>query len=277
MQTAKQPYKNIVIVGCGGVGSWLAHLLVRLLPKLDPAPILVLQDGDNLEEKNLDRQLFTPDMVGQNKAEALMRSLPERGNLSLSAIPSYFHAFEELPLDTLLICCVDNHPARSYVLDACDLNRAHAIIAANETVSAEAYIYIPEWRGGAGDPRQYYPEILTDQSGDVTGQASCVMLAQTTTPQLALANYMAAGMAAYLFWFLVTEASKLVGEDVALWPVHHTNSLYRFTSTKLSQKPQPQERTQTNGNSDTYTVDDSGHIVATACAAALATAAAEAD
>lgn len=274
MQTIKQPYRNVVIVGCGGVGSWLAHLLARLLPKLDPIPTLILQDGDRLEEGNLDRQLFGRDLVGKNKAEALMAILPGH-NDKIMAVPEYFHAFAELPLDTLIVCCVDNHPARSYVLDACDLNRAHAIIAANETTSSEAYIYIPEWKGGAGDPRQYYPEILTDQSGDVTGAASCVMLAQTTTPQLALANYMAAGMAAYLFWFLVTEASKLQGEDVALWPVHHTNSLYRFSSQKLSQKPQPVPE-RTNGNSNINPAADaecradaadSGHC-ATACGAA---------
>ncbi len=42
---------KIYIIGCGGVGSWLASAVARL----ENPNHLVLVDGDDLEEKNLDR------------------------------------------------------------------------------------------------------------------------------------------------------------------------------------------------------------------------------
>ena len=55
------------IIGCGGVGSWLAPSLCLLRSPQE----VILVDGDTLETKNLNRQLFTPEQVGSNKAEAL--------------------------------------------------------------------------------------------------------------------------------------------------------------------------------------------------------------
>lgn len=252
------PYQNIIVVGCGGVGSWLAHLLVRLLPKLNQVPVLHLMDGDLLEEKNLDRQVFNAADIGKAKAQALTDHLKVLAkDLVIKAHVQFFHGRMELPPATLIFCCVDNHPGRAYVLEACDLYRAHAILAANEITGAEAYLYRHDWLRTPKDPRSYYPEILSDESNDPTHQASCVELAQDSTPQLALANYMAAGQAAYLFWFLMTEAHQLTGEDEALWPVHHKNSLYRFMSERAEEKqPQP-ERKESNGNTshDTATTD----------------------
>lgn len=236
MDTHLNPYHQVIIVGCGGVGSWLSHLLVRLLPKLDPCPVLILQDGDRLEEKNMDRQLFLVEDVGKNKAEALAHAVG-RYYYKTKAEPTYFHGFVELPPRSLIICCVDNHPARRFILDAVDLSRdAHCIIAANEFTDAEAYLYLPQWKETPADPRLYYPEILNDDSGDVTGTVTCAELAQSTSPQLAMANYMAAGQAAYLFWFLVTEAAALTGEDAQLWPVHHSTSIFKAQSLKLQDK-----------------------------------------
>lgn len=250
----KNPYQNIIIVGCGGVGAWLAHLLAKVIYQLDPVPTLILWDGDRLEEKNLDRQLFTADQVGQFKSEA-MKAIIGKQLYDVAVDATYFHDQVELPPDSLVFCCCDNHPARNYVLSACDVahaygSKAHAILAANETTDAEAYLYIPEWRNTPADPRIYYPEILTDQEGDPTGRTNCATLIQSGNPQLALANYMAAGQAAYLFWFLLTQAQHLTGEDIALWPVRHMNSLFRFSTTRrdeLVKQQQPTEK-ETNGN-----------------------------
>ncbi|MGC9093952.1 MAG: HesA/MoeB/ThiF family protein, partial [Bacteroidota bacterium] len=57
---------SICVVGCGGVGSWVAILLALVGVKR-----MELWDGDIVEETNLNRTLFSPRDVGRNKAQAL--------------------------------------------------------------------------------------------------------------------------------------------------------------------------------------------------------------
>ena len=65
-------FKNVIIIGCGGIGSHLIGPLVQYLCSLsvDERPKeLTLIDGDSYEESNLDRQSFHASKVGQNKAD----------------------------------------------------------------------------------------------------------------------------------------------------------------------------------------------------------------
>lgn len=182
----------IYLIGAGGVGSWLAPVMAKLLanPKH-----LILVDGDTLEEKNLDRQLFTSEDIGKNKAVALS----ERLGCQFSDKWYHHHNFQHEPEDWLL-GCVDNNPGRDMVLKACDLYDCNAIIAANEVHSSEAYVYRPEWRKTKLDPRMYYPEIEQDDSGDPARRGmGCTGVAQTENRQLVTANFMAASLAAHLF------------------------------------------------------------------------------
>jgi molybdopterin/thiamine biosynthesis adenylyltransferase len=64
--------KRVLVVGSGGVGSWLSHGLVRQLEYQAPGSALIIVDGDNFEEKNKERQNFHG--IG-NKAEVLAREL----------------------------------------------------------------------------------------------------------------------------------------------------------------------------------------------------------
>lgn len=65
---------NIYLVGCGGIGSYLAQRLTRLTGharQMGIAINLTFIDPDKVERKNLWRQLFVESEVGQYKAEAL--------------------------------------------------------------------------------------------------------------------------------------------------------------------------------------------------------------
>ena len=65
--------RRFVIVGVGGIGSWLAEGLSRIAEYRLPGSAVVLVDGDNFEPKNLERQ-SAPELEG-NKAEVVANYL----------------------------------------------------------------------------------------------------------------------------------------------------------------------------------------------------------
>jgi len=67
--------RRFVLVGAGGIGTWLADGLARMLEFKYPGSALVIVDGDNYEEKNKERQSFT--QMG-NKAVATAHRLTQQ-------------------------------------------------------------------------------------------------------------------------------------------------------------------------------------------------------
>jgi hypothetical protein len=218
------------LIGCGGGGSHLLPDLVRLVPSDE----IVVIDGDTLEEKNLDRQLFDSKDVGRNKAEALA----DRYGLvsGWSRMPEYFHSnLLRLKPRDWLFGCADNHACRKEILISCDRYRCRAVIAANETVDFEAYAYLPEWKDTPNDPRVFYPEILTVQTGNPLGPPGCVEAARTN-PQLVVANATAAQFALWLFWFYTKEVQKLPKDCQQYWPVMHRGCPTGIRTTKFGDR-----------------------------------------
>jgi len=63
--------KSAVILGCGGLGGYIAELLCR-----SGVGKISLVDGDRFEESNLNRQLYAlPENLGQSKAEIAAQRL----------------------------------------------------------------------------------------------------------------------------------------------------------------------------------------------------------
>lgn len=207
------------VIGCGGGGIPTAQNLRKLGP-------VVLIDGDRFEEKNLDRQFFHPSAIGLNKAEATAASLDCEFN------PNWFHAglLRLRPSDVLFVC-VDNNAARLQALMACDQTGCKAVFQANEYTEAEAYWYEKAWKDTPNDPRVFYPDILTDRSGDPLGPPGCVE-ASKSSPQLVLANAWSSSLALSLYWFHTKERTKLEPESQAYWPVHHLCNEHGFRTVK---------------------------------------------
>ena len=215
-----------VVIGGGGVGSYLLPPLAKLV---DPKEILVV-DGDTLEEKNLDRQLFGREFIGSNKAAALAATYGVTGRceyFSSGVVPEM-----DISSDNWLFCCADNHACRRLCLSVCDEYDCRCIIAANEYLCSEAYYYERDWKETHNDPRTYYPIILTDNSDDPTSPEGCTGHAATTrTPQLVIANQAAATLALWLFWF--HEKERPTYRDCAEnWPTMHKQNQFGFRTTK---------------------------------------------
>lgn len=169
---------------------------------------VLCMDGDILEEKNLNRLIFSRSDLGRNKAQVMGERY---GCEWLAEWFSYgVRSYDE---HDWLIGEVDNHPARAAMLDTCDLNKCRAIFAGNETYSSEAYVYLPEWKDTRLDPRVYYPEILSDTSGDPRRAGiGCTGEQQVKNPQLATSNLMGTALLCHLFVIHAMESRKLPKE-----------------------------------------------------------------
>jgi len=215
----------IVIVGCGGVASYLLPCLLKTAPQAS----YLLIDGDTLEERNIDRQHFDPDLIGHNKATALSISA---GMTNARVITEYFHSgFSGLPENAWYFGCADNHTARKGILDICDQTNSRAVIGGNEYTDAEAFYYEPFFYETPRDPRIYYPDILTDKSGDPMRPRGCTGEAVVIHPQLAISNMMAAAYMLHLFWFHAFEKQKLDLDVVRNFlPIRHSSNFNKIVT-----------------------------------------------
>lgn len=224
------------LIGCGGVGSLMLPALLKLVGKDN----VVLLDGDELEPKNLDRQLFDPSDIGKSKAIAL----GEKYDLPFDNYRNEWFSAGLLPLEPedWLLVCADNHPARRDSLFESDRTECQVIIAANETTSSEAFYYRREWKGSKLDPRLYYPEIETNTGNDPRARAAgCTGQAQEENRQLVTANFMAASLALHLLMIWHLEASKLNQATRECLPFHLIQNLSRAECRRVKDQ---RERTE---------------------------------
>jgi len=99
---------TVTVVGCGGTGGFAAEGICRLLPEQAK---LVLVDHDRVEERNLTRQCFTKEDLGELKSEVLARQLARKFDrlVGYSTLPV---SMVDISLPGLVIGCVDNGLAR---------------------------------------------------------------------------------------------------------------------------------------------------------------------
>lgn len=238
---------NYLIIGAGGVAS---YFLSPFLKTFKPDSV-TLFDGDKLEERNLDRQLFKADQVGMSKAEALAQLYPYNGDFNV--ISSYYSEIdvlnESLPRPDIIICMADNHRARRTALSAADHHKALCIIGGNEYYCSEAYAYDPRWEESDIDPRNRFPEILTDVTGD---PMSCQGdEAMASAPQLATANHTCASMILSLIYMWTKTAPELAELGVTLIPdkvpveyVSNFNGIHSKTINQLKNDRKPSRKLQ---------------------------------
>jgi molybdopterin/thiamine biosynthesis adenylyltransferase len=124
--------KRVIVVGAGGIGTWLCAGLVRMLEWKFPGSVLVIVDGDNYEAKNLERQDFT--QIG-NKASVKALELSKQFNeTNIFPLPKWvvsddfnqstdentnkIKASELIAENDIVVAVVDNFAARKVLFDA---------------------------------------------------------------------------------------------------------------------------------------------------------------
>jgi molybdopterin/thiamine biosynthesis adenylyltransferase len=217
--------ENIYIVGAGGVTSYFMPPFIKTLAhQTDAKPRVYIVDGDILEERNLERQLFDKNGIQKNKAEAMkVQYLTEYKKIV--ATPRYFTIGSRVKEKSLIFGFVDNHVARRAILGACDTYNCVAIIGANEYTDAQAIYYTPAMSGSKLDPRIRYPEIMEDVSGDPTRAQGCdTKEALESAFQIPIANMACANYALQMFWFYIFIMPGMDEDSRKHWPIEHSNN-----------------------------------------------------
>lgn len=186
-----------MIIGCGGVATYFLPLFMRTWTSR-----AMIMDGDKVEKRNLNRQVFSKKDIGLFKVEAMHKKFGDR----VIPIPQFFTGhlgfIDPEQLDNWVPNCIlvmaDNHLARKLALDAADIKNLPVFISANEYFDSEAYVYFPQWKGDSQlDPRSKYPEI---QNATAQGSPLDCNQEQISEPQLALANFAAAAKLGCMLW-----------------------------------------------------------------------------
>ncbi|MGB8216274.1 MAG: ThiF family adenylyltransferase [Candidatus Methanoperedens sp.] len=109
---------RILVIGCGGIGSFLIPEICRLIEieQIDQNMELVIADNDLVELKQVKYQNFTFVEAGLNKAQALAKRFKL---VSITAIKDRIKSDKQLKGYDLIVLCVDNDPTRELVIKYC--------------------------------------------------------------------------------------------------------------------------------------------------------------
>tara|TARA_Y100001963_G_scaffold159119_1_gene261405 strand:- start:710 stop:1405 length:696 start_codon:yes stop_codon:yes gene_type:complete len=180
---------KLTIIGCGGVG-------LRLVRELSENPFknisrIKVYDGDTVEEKNLERQKFLPDLIGVNKAKAALETYKIEGATA--------HPYDWTSLETpedITIIATDNIESRLLLLDQIDnstndpllISAANADISEGMGVGSTSWAYKQDWKDNPhADPRirSQLGEIESINQTQIDAGRPC---SDSSEPQTGLAN-----------------------------------------------------------------------------------------
>ena len=216
---------NIKIIGLGGIGSILVERLCRFLnySQVDTHFNVTLIDGDEYEDKNLERQEFT--RLG-NKSEIKANDLKVKYlNLMLDYVVDYINTDTiagVIKEKDIIFLCVDNHKTRMVVSNYCKtLNDIILISGGNELTDGNVQIFVR--KGGVDltpDLCAYHPEIAnpSDRSPD---EMSCEELSKSE-PQLYFTNLSVATIMCWAYYNVVVQQNIKASEiyfDISIMSV----------------------------------------------------------
>ena len=185
------------MIGAGGTGSILYQPLVRMLRTHHCGSegwLLAVMDGDQVEEKNLERQMFSAASISENKARALVASHQDP---NVRAIAEYLDdegARRRIQDGDAVLICADNYQVRARIEDrAMELDNILVINGGNERHDGSVQIFERYHGINTNPPLSWeHDEIRSTSAPDPT-ELSC--LERASMPggeQTIVANMMSA-------------------------------------------------------------------------------------
>ncbi len=102
------PDLSVVILGQGGIGSFLTHVLCR------QGYEMYLYDMDIVEVHNIGSQLYNLKHIGRNKAEVAVEYCKEFGNNRAVSMGRFE---QDSPIDNIVFACFDNMAGRKLAFE----------------------------------------------------------------------------------------------------------------------------------------------------------------
>lgn len=187
---------EFIVIGAGGTGGYLIRDLCRFVYSVEQRIqgrtnlSITLYDGDIVEEKNILRQNFLPQDIGQNKAEVMANRHARAFGINISYVPemfkinndpfSYNSTYDKLRTEKnkkIIIGCVDNNAARREIASCVAklhqerdlvIREAYWIDSGNEKKSGQVIVGSKDLM----DVTDLFPEILLSAE-DSQEQVSC--------------------------------------------------------------------------------------------------------
>lgn len=213
---------HVILVGCGGTGSFLALHLARLAYHAAGQGLdveLTFVDPDAVERKNIGRQNFCPAEVGEYKAYTLARRYSLAFGLNIMAFCNEFDWRQLNHSRTVQIVagCVDNAAARRSILDFLKWDNspvaAHTwwLDGGNHEMSGQVHLGNTDqvrispmgFCSGLPHPGVQAPDLLEDPPAEVAEARSCAELTAANAQSLMINQSIAGWMATYLYRLLI--------------------------------------------------------------------------
>lgn len=168
---------RVVVVGAGGIASWLVPGIARALEFNAPGSQILLIDGDTFEPKNLERQTFS--QLG-NKAQVMRKDLAHQFTETIiiakaawvvpegsaSNVEDEDNTVKIAPSDFMregdhIFVVVDNFAARALIFDAArNFNNIDIYTGGNgEDLSGSTYHYIRR----NGEDLTHHPSVFHEE------------------------------------------------------------------------------------------------------------------
>ena len=199
--------RRFILVGAGGIGTWLAAGLVRLLEWKFPGSALIIVDGDTFEEKNKERQDFIK--LGNKAVVKAAELVPQFPNTTIIPLAKWvvddnfagvtdddspkITASQLIRENDVVFAVVDNFAARKIIFDAASkLNNIDVFTGGNDD-DLFGSIYHYQKRDSVeitAHPAEYHPEYNNPPDKN-PGELSCQDRAQIEGGTQLLATNMA--------------------------------------------------------------------------------------
>lgn len=210
------PPKNkrytIIIVGCGGTGSWVARDVMRTISASSKGHKVLLVDGDNVETKNLVRQNFIEKDLGLNKARVLAgRYGSYYRDIDVVALPMYLESPQKLKEITngkniVFIGCVDNNKTRKIIYDTYkDISDSWWIDSGNEEINGQVICGYNNPAHKLPCVADVFPNVL-DGKDKLPTELSCAEQAESAPQHMYINNIASTVVMNYLNKILFGEA-----------------------------------------------------------------------
>ena len=228
MKFTKDIPVKVVIIGAGGTGGYVIPHLYRICFAAERDTRIIVCDGDVVEEKNLIRQNFIAQDIGENKAKILAERYASAFGITAEYIPNFIENEETLmelltpervnytspPLyeKVILIGAVDNNRSRQICNDVFNVAADLIYIDSGNGESTGQVVCGVKQKGRTTykPACKVYPDML--EIGDVSDllptEMSCAQRA-VSAPQSVTANLMAAtAVVSFLYNLLIAGELK---------------------------------------------------------------------